>query len=267
MAKVRINRFLAACGIASRRNAEKIIRQGRVQINGRITTDLAVYVDPDKDVVTVDGKPVKPFPYRIYILLNKPKDTLTTRYDPRGRKTVYDLLPHQLRPHVVPAGRLDRNTTGILILSNDGELIYRLTHPRYKVPKVYHVKTDKPVTKNHMKQLVMGVQLEDGTIASAESVFWISPDRKEIEITIVSGKYRVVRRMLEALGYRVKKLDRVAFGPIKVKRVSRGKWRFLTWKEIKALYNAVGLKVPADLREKVLMRLPFGDEFNQEQFG
>ena len=235
---VRLNKYLAMCGVASRRKADELIQQGRVEVNGK-TAELGMKVDPKKDIVKVDGKVVKPEEKLVYIVLNKPKDCITTMKDEKGRRTVMDFV--KVKQRVFPVGRLDRNTTGVLILTNDGELAYRLMHPKYKVEKAYKVGIDKPIKPADIEKLKKGIML-DGKMASACDVYILpDSDGKELGITIKEGRYRQIRRMFQKLGYKVRKLHRVSFGGITVSGMRRGEWRYLTEKEIRKLKKLVGL--------------------------
>jgi len=231
--KIRLNRFIANAGICSRREADTYIQTGLVQVNGVVVTEMGVKV-ARTDEVKFDGQMIKP-EKKVYILLNKPKGYVTTTEDPEERKTVLDLIGSEVSQRVYPVGRLDRNTTGVILLTNDGELTKSLTHPKYNRKKVYHVTLDKNVTKADMEKLASGIELEDG-IASADVVDYPTPDiRSEIGIEIHSGKNRIVRRMMEALGYDVVKLDRVFFCGMTKKGLTRGKWRFLSDVEVNML--------------------------------
>ncbi len=237
---VRLNKYLAMCGVASRRKADELIQQGKVAVNGQVITQLGVKINPKKDKVTVDGKPVKPEEKLVYIVLNKPKDCITTVKDEKGRRTVLDLV--KVKQRIFPVGRLDRNTTGVLLLTNDGELAYRLMHPKYKVEKAYKVEIDKPIKPEDLEKLRRGIML-DGRMTEACDVYILpNSDNKEIGITIHEGRYRQIRRMFERLGYKVRKLHRVSFGGITVSGMKRGEWRYLTEKEIKKLKRLVDLE-------------------------
>lgn len=228
--KVRLNRYIASSGICSRRDADELISRGVVEINGVKTTELGTQVNPG-DSVKVNGKTIKN-ERKVYILLNKPKDTLTTTDDPEGRRTVLDLVQNATSERIFPVGRLDRNTTGVLLLTNDGDLASKLTHPRYKIKKIYEVRTAQNVTEEMMSTLVKGVELEDG-LMQADAVSFIDPvSKKDLSIEIHSGKNRIVRRMFEHLGIEIIKLDRIYFAGLTKKTLSRGKWRFMTPKEV-----------------------------------
>ncbi len=228
---VRLNKYLAMAGICSRREADKFIEDGLVSINGKVVTELGVKVKPS-DTVEYAGEKVKAEALR-YILLNKPKDCITTLNDERDRSTVIGLVKNACKERVFPVGRLDRNTTGLLLLTNDGDLADKLAHPSNEIRKVYHVITDKNVTIADLKKLETGVQLEDG-IAKADAALFAGDGsvRNEIGMEIHSGRNRIVRRMFEALGYEVTRLDRAAFAGLSKKGLPRGRWRFLTEKEV-----------------------------------
>jgi 23S rRNA pseudouridine2605 synthase len=249
--EVRLNRYLAMAGVASRRTAAKLIKNGLVTVNGQIIREPGTLVNLEKDVVTYKGKVLRP-EKPVYILLNKPKNTLCTVKDPQGRKTVLDLLEGAPPVRLYPVGRLDRNTTGILLLTNDGDLAQKLLHPSTKIPRTYRVTSVKPFTDVVVESLLRGVILPEG-IAKADEAYLEDP--YTLILTVHIGWKHVVRRMLEKLGYRVKALDRIAFGPIKRKGVPRGKWRFLTPAEVGWLYMAVG-QTPTDRLPKRPNPLP-----------
>ncbi|CUU06694.1 ribosomal large subunit pseudouridine synthase B [Candidatus Kryptobacter tengchongensis] len=237
---IRLNKYLAMCGIASRRKADELIQQGRVAVNGEVITQLGIKIDPRKDKVTVDGKPVKPEEKFVYIVLNKPKDCITTVKDEKGRRTVLDLV--KVKQRIFPVGRLDRNTTGVLLLTNDGELAYRLMHPKFKIEKAYKVEIDKPIKPEDIEKLKRGIMLDGRKTEACDIYILPDSDRKELGITIHEGRYRQIRRMFERLGYKVRKLHRVSFGGITVSGMKRGEWRYLTEKEIRKLKKLVGLE-------------------------
>lgn len=228
--EMRLNRFIANSGVCSRREADRYIETGLVTINGKIVTELGTKVTPS-DEVRFDGKKLIP-EKKVYLLLNKPKNFVTTTDDPHSEKTVMDLITDACPERVYPVGRLDKNTTGLLLFTNDGELSKRLTHPSFNNKKIYQATLDKPVTKQDLQQIADGVELEDGVIA-ADNISYIDPERKaEIGIEIHSGRNRVVRRIFEHLGYNVVKLDRVLYAGLTKKNLPRGKWRFLSPKEV-----------------------------------
>ena len=212
-----------------------MIKNGEVSVNGEVVTTLGTKVIPGEDIIKWKGHPVVPQDH-IYILLNKPKNTITTADDPEGRKTVLDIIEGASRGmRVYPVGRLDRNTTGLLLLTNDGDLAEKLMHPSHNVRKLYHAKLDREITEEDLTKLKKGIELEDG-LAKADKVSIVDgAEANEIGIEIHSGKNRIVRRMFEALGYEVKYLDRVAFASLTKKDLPRGRWRYLTEKELNFL--------------------------------
>ncbi len=236
---VRLNKYIANAGICSRREADMLISTGVITVNGNVVTELGTKVTPD-DVVRYNGEIVKP-EKNVYILLNKPKDYITTTSDPMARKTVMHLLKGACKERTYPVGRLDRNTTGLLLLTNDGELAKKLMHPRHRIGKLYHVVLDKNVTKEIMNKIVKGVKLENTTVA-ADSIAYAGngQNKKEVGIEIHSGQNRVVRRIFEKFGYKVIKLDRVMFAGLTKKNLPRGKYRFLTRNEINFLKMNTG---------------------------
>lgn len=231
--EMRLNRFIANAGVCSRREADTYISAGLVSVNGTPVTELGVKVKPT-DEVRFDGRKLNA-EKKVYLLLNKPKNFVTTTDDPHADKIVMDLVKEACTERIYPVGRLDRNTTGLLLLTNDGDLSKRLTHPSHRMKKVYQVSLDKVVTQAHLQQIADGVDLEDGHIV-ADAVSYINQEEKnEVGIEIHSGKNRIVRRIFEHLGYRVKKLDRVMFAGLTKKNLPRGKYRFLDDKEIRYL--------------------------------
>lgn len=228
--KIRLNRYIASSGICSRRDADSLITKGVVQVNGKVVTELGTQVMPD-DTVKVNGKVIKN-ERKVYILLNKPKDTVTTTDDPQGRRTVLDLIGDATEARVFPVGRLDRNTTGVLLLTNDGELAGKLTHPRYNIRKIYELETLQNVTDEMVDALKKGIELEDG-VMKVDAISYLDPASKRfLQVEIHSGKNRVIRRMFEHLGIEILKLDRVFFAGLTKKNLSRGHWRHLTPKEV-----------------------------------
>jgi 23S rRNA pseudouridine2605 synthase len=229
-----LNKYLAHCGVTSRREAVNIIAEGKVKVNGKIATEPFLKISL-KDKVFFKDQLLSPQKNLVYILLNKPKGFVTTTNDPQQRKTVLDLVKEATAERVYPVGRLDKNTTGVLLLTNDGDVTQQLTHPKYEIKKVYAVSTDKPVSAAHLAQLTDGIELEDGFI-KPDAIAYSDPKLKtEIGIEIHSGRNRIVRRMFEHLGYDVIKLDRVLFAGLTKKNVERGKWRLLNEKEIRLL--------------------------------
>ena len=230
---LRLNKFLANAGICSRREADEFIQAGVVTVNGEVVTELGTKV-LRTDEVKFHDQPVT-IEKKVYVLLNKPKDYVTTSDDPQQRKTVMDLVKNACPERIYPVGRLDRNTTGVLLLTNDGDLASKLTHPKYLKKKIYHVYLDKNVTAHDLQQISEGIQLEDGEIKADDVQYAHPTDKKQVGIEIHSGKNRIVRRIFEALGYRVQKLDRVQFAGLTKKNLKRGDWRYLTEEEVDRL--------------------------------
>ena len=230
---IRLNKYLANAGVCSRREADEYIQAGAVLVNGTVVTELGTKL-LRSDEVKFRDQPVT-MEKKVYVLLNKPKDYVTTSDDPQQRKTVMDLVKNACEERIYPVGRLDRNTTGVLLLTNDGDLASKLTHPKFLKKKVYHVYLDKPVTATDLQKIAEGIELEDGEV-HADAIEYASPtDEKQVGIEIHSGKNRIVRRIFESLGYRVVKLDRVQFAGLTKKNLRRGDWRFLTQKEVEML--------------------------------
>ena len=229
---IRLNKFISNSGVCSRREADEYIVAGLVSVNGQIVTELGTKIQASDDV-RFNGERLKG-EEKVYIIMNKPKDFVTTMSDPNAEKTVMDLITGKCAQRVYPVGRLDKATTGVLLLTNDGDLTEKLTHPSNKVKKIYHVFLDKNVSGTDFKQLLEGVELEDGPMY-ADTLSYIDGDNSQIGLEIHSGRNRVVRRMFEALGYKVKKLDRVLFAGLTKKNLRRGQWRFLTEQEITSL--------------------------------
>jgi 23S rRNA pseudouridine2605 synthase len=227
--EIRLNRYIANAGICSRREADDIIKSGEIRVNGEIVTEMGYQVQPG-DVVKMGNKKLSR-EKMVYVLINKPKDFITTTEDPDDRKTVMDLVKNACEERIYPVGRLDRNTTGLLLLTNDGELADKLTHPSNEVEKLYQVELDKPLTAEHQEQILKGITLEDGEF-KADEVGIVTPDNMVIGIKIHSGRNRIVRRLFESLGYDVLKLDRTTFAGLNKKDLPRGSWRFLTEKEV-----------------------------------
>ncbi|MEK7224534.1 MAG: pseudouridine synthase, partial [Bacteroidota bacterium] len=229
-----LNKFIAHAGVSARRDAAEMVKNGLVKVNGETVTEPGHKVS-SKDEVRVNGKKVFLAKNLVYILLNKPKDYITTTDDPHGRKTVLDLMGRATPERIYPVGRLDRNTSGVLLLTNDGELAQKLTHPSNEVKKVYHVTLDKPLDKKDFDQIIKGITLEDGPASVDALAYADVKDKTQIGVEIHSGRNRIVRRIFEHLRYDVKNLDRVIFAGLTKKNVERGKWRFLTEKEIRDL--------------------------------
>ena len=229
-----LNKYIAHSGICSRRDAADLIREGKVLVNGKPVTEPGTKVSPE-DLVKVSGKKITISRNFVYILLNKPKDYITTTDDPQGRRTVLDLIRHATTERVYPVGRLDRNTSGVLLLTNDGELAQKLAHPRHEIKKIYHVVLDKALTKTDYEKIVQGVELEDGMAHVDAIAYEDAKDRSQVGLEIHSGRNRIVRRIFESLGYDVRGLDRVMYAGLTKKNVQRGKWRFLNEKEVRIL--------------------------------
>jgi len=245
----RLNRFLARAGVASRRGADELIAAGSVLVNGERPPPSGVLVDADKDVVTIDGRIVKPRTKHRYLMLNKPVGVITTAKDEAARTTVLDAVGEEgLAGHrLFPVGRLDADTSGLLVLTDDGELAFRLTHPRYKVAKEYIAVVAGSPSASDLESMRTGVQLEDGKTQPAEvEVVGFDPaagtGRTEVRVVIREGRHRQVRRMLQAVGHKVQSLRRIGFGPLKLGRLKVGDWRVLGEGEIEALHRAVGVE-------------------------
>lgn len=229
-----LNKFIAHAGVAARRDAAELVKKGQVKVNGKQILEPGFKVS-DKDDVSVNGKKIFLQKNLVYILLNKPKDYITTTDDPQGRKTVLDLIRHSTGERIYPVGRLDRNTSGVLLLTNDGELAQKLTHPSNEVKKIYQVTLNKPLEKKDFEAILKGVLLEDGKASVDLLAYSDLKDKTQVGVELHSGRNRIVRRIFEHLGYDVKNLDRVTFAGLTKKNVERGKWRFLTEKEIRDL--------------------------------
>lgn len=229
-----LNKYIAHSGVCSRRDAAELIKSGKVKLNGEVVAEPGRKV-LEKDVVIVGNKKVHPVEDLVYILLNKPKDYLTTTDDPQQRKTVLDLIVGATKDRVYPVGRLDRNTSGVLLLTNDGELAQKLTHPSNEIKKVYAVTLNKPLEKKHFDEILKGVELEDGMAHVDVLAYTDIQDKTQVGVEIHSGRNRIVRRIFEKFGYDVKSLDRVMFAGLTKKNVNRGKWRYLNEKEVRDL--------------------------------
>jgi 23S rRNA pseudouridine2605 synthase len=230
---LRLNKFIANAGVCSRREADEFIQNGAVTVNGQVVTELGVKVLRSDEII-VNGTPVS-IEKKVYVLLNKPKGYVTTSDEPQQRKTVMDLVKNVCPERIYPVGRLDRNTTGVLLLTNDGDLASKLTHPKFLKKKVYHVFLDKNVTAHDIQQISEGIELSDGEVHADAIAYASDTDKSQVGIEIHSGKNRIVRRIFESLGYRVIKLDRVQFAGLTKKNLRRGDWRFLTEKEVDIL--------------------------------
>ena len=231
--EIRLNKYMSNAGLCSRREADEFIQQGLVKVNGQVVTELGTKITA-KDVVEYDEKVVT-LESKCYILLNKPKDCVTTSDDPNGRLTVMDLVKGACNERIYPVGRLDRNTTGVLLLTNDGDLASKLTHPKYVKKKIYHVWCDKDIAEDDMQRIADGIELEDGPIHADAISYATETDRNQAGIEIHSGRNRIVRRIFESLGYHVTKLDRVYFAGLTKKNLPRGRWRYLTQEEVNYL--------------------------------
>ncbi len=229
-----LNKFLAHCGVTSRREAVELITKGLVKVNGTVATEPGYKVQPTDEVI-YNTKKLFVTKNLVYILLNKPKDYITTTDDPQGRKTVLQLIQKATDERVYPIGRLDRNTSGVLLLTNDGDLTQKLSHPSYEIKKIYEVKLDKNLTKTDFDKILTGLTLEDGPVLVDSLAYADSKDKSVIGIEIHSGRNRIVRRIFEYLGYDVKGLDRVMYAGLTKKNVERSKWRYLSDKEIRVL--------------------------------
>ncbi|WP_375800508.1 pseudouridine synthase [Salinibacter sp.] len=238
---MRINKYISHSGVCSRRDADRLVEQGRVKIDGRTVTQHGTRVT-EGQTVTVDGEEVYPLEFE-YVLLNKPKDTISTTDDPRGRQTVLDVVgvPDDNPSGLFPVGRLDRNTTGVLLLTNDGDLAHRLTHPRYEIPKIYYVRAQKRVKPHELDHLQRGVELSDGE-AAADRVAYLDPQGKtDIALEVHEGRNRQIRRMMETLGHDVVQLERAKYATLTTGALQRGEWRRLESGEVRTLYDRVDL--------------------------
>ena len=233
MEPIRLNKFLSNAGVCSRREADEYIQKGVVTVNGEVVTELGTKITR-QDKVMFGGKEVQ-IESKVYILLNKPKNCVTTSDDPQERLTVMDLVKNACTERIYPVGRLDRNTTGVLLLTNDGDLASKLTHPSFKKKKIYHVWLDKNVAIEDMEKIANGLELEDGEVHADAISYASEDDKSQVGIEIHSGRNRIVRRIFESLGYHVIKLDRVYFAGLTKKNLGRGKWRYLNEKEVNAL--------------------------------
>ena len=236
---MRLNKYVALCGVSSRRGAAELIKQGVVYVNGVANTEIGYRISP-KDVITYKGNVLELVSKKIYILMNKPKDTITTVSDERGRKTVLDIISRTIKERIYPVGRLDRDTTGLLVLTNDGELAQKLSHPSFKVKKLYHAVLNRALTKNDLDKIREGLMLEDGK-AEVDAINHLEGEAKDqVMIEIHIGKNRIVRRIFEQLGYQVEKLDRVFYGGLTKKDLPRSGYRSLTQQEVIMLKHFAG---------------------------
>ncbi len=234
MEEMRLNKFLAHCGVASRRGSDTIIMQGHVTVNDTIVQEMG-YKVKEGDLVKLKGQPIKPVDKLVYYLLNKPRNVLTTLSDERGRKTIIDIIATKIPERIYPVGRLDRNTSGLILMTNDGDLTKKLSHPSHKVPKVYHVTLDKNLTLKHLELIREGITLEDGPIKADSLHYMENMTKREVQIELHSGRNRIVRRIFESLGYEVLKLDRTYYAGLTKKNLPRGFYRHLTKEEIRLL--------------------------------
>lgn len=233
-AQMPLNKFIAHAGVCGRREAAELVKKGLVKVNGKLVSEPGHKV-ASTDEITVNGKKIFLAKNLVYILLNKPKDYITTTEDPQNRKTVLDIIGKATTERIYPVGRLDRNTSGVLLLTNDGELAQKLTHPSNEIKKVYHVTLNKPLEKKDFDRILSGVKLEDGMASVDVLAYADMKDKTQVGVEIHSGRNRIVRRLFEALGYDVKNLDRVIFAGLTKKNIERGKFRFLSEKEVRDL--------------------------------
>ncbi len=238
---IRLNKYIAHAGICSRRKAAELVKQGLIQVNGQTVTE-PFYLVKKRDRVSYKGKLLKPETKKIYILLNKPRGLITSSQDEKGRKTVMDLFKNKIKERIYPVGRLDKDTTGLLLLTNDGKLAQKLAHPKHKVKKAYHAVLDRPLTKNDLMKIAQGLKLEDGIAQVDEIAYVEGKGKNEIGIVLHMGKNRIVRRIFENLGYQVKRLDRTFYANLTKKNLPRGRFRHLTPKEIVMLKHLLNVK-------------------------
>ena len=242
MTQERLQKFLSRAGVTSRRAAEEWIKAGRVSVNGQVVTEMGIKVDPDRDVVLVDGRRVKADLPPVTVMLHKPYGYVSTRKDPQGRRVVMELVGEGLRGRLYPAGRLDYDATGLLLLTSDGELAHRLMHPSYEVPRTYRVTVAGEVSRDTLRQLAAGVEIDGREVSVAVQLIKLDEDKTVLELTVWEGRYHLVKRLMEKMGHPVLKLKRIAFGPLRLGQLTRGVYRMLTAEEIAALKQAVGLK-------------------------
>ncbi len=235
---MRLNKYVAYCGIAARRQAAELVKRGLVQVNGQMVDNPAHQVQAD-DEVKYRGRVIKPQTHKVYILMNKPKGVITTVHDEKGRKTVMDLLGPQVQARVFPVGRLDRDSTGLLLLTNDGALAQKLMHPSKRVRKVYHVVLDKPLVAADLDRIRKGLELDDGFIRVDEIDYVAGRGKDELGIVLHSGRNRIIRRIFQHLGYEVKKLDRTWLAGLDKRGLRRGHWRYLSEREVVMLKHFV----------------------------
>lgn len=237
----RLQKFLARAGVASRRTAEEWIKAGRVAVNGRVVTEMGVKVDPARDAVKVDGRRVRLAAAPVTFMVHKPSGYVSTTHDPQGRRVVTELLAEAVQGRLYPVGRLDYDATGLLLLTNDGELAHRLMHPRYQVPRTYRVTVSGEVFRRTIDQLRAGIALDGREVAAAVQVIKRDAEKTVLEVTVREGRYHLIKRLMEAVGHPVLKLKRIAFGPLRLGRLPRGACRRLTALEIAALKAEAGL--------------------------
>ena len=242
MPQERLQKFLSRAGEASRRAAEEMIRAGRVSVNGLVVVEMGAKVDPGRDVVRVDGRRVKDAAPPVTVMLHKPSGYVSTRSDPQGRRVVMDLLGEGFRGRLYPVGRLDYDATGLLLLTNDGDLAHRLMHPSHQVPRTYRLTVSGDVSHETLRQLTAGVEIDGREVAAAVAVIKREEAKSVLELTVWEGRYHLVKRLLEKVGHPVLKLKRLAFGPLRLGRLTRGVYRMLAPDEVAALKEAVGLK-------------------------
>jgi 23S rRNA pseudouridine2605 synthase len=238
----RLHKFLSRAGVTSRRLAEEWIRAGRVAVNGQVVTEMGVKIDPDRDLVQVDGRLVQPPATTITVMVHKPYGYISSLDDPQGRRLVTDLLAGRIEERLYPVGRLDYDATGLMLLTNDGDLAYRLTHPSYQVPRVYRVTVAGEVTPETLRRLARGLKVGDRTVATAVEVLKTETGKTVLELTVREGRYHLVKRLLLQVGHQVLKLKRIAFGPLHLGALPRGEFRMLTREEIAALKTKVQLR-------------------------
>jgi len=231
----RLHKFLSRAGVASRRVAEEWIRAGRVAVNGQVVTEMGVKIDPDRDQVQVDERPVQPPTTTITVMVHKPYGYISSLADPQGRRVVTDLLGGKIKERLYPVGRLDYDATGLMLLSNDGDLAYRLTHPSYQVPRVYRVTVAGEIAPETLRRLSRGVKVGDRTVTAAVEVIKAEAGKTVLELTVREGRYHLVKRLLLQVGHMVLKLKRIAFGPLNLGALPRGEFRLLTREEMAAL--------------------------------
>lgn len=242
MPQERLQKFLSRAGVASRRSAEELIRRGRVSVNGVVAAEMGIKVDPARDVVRLDGRRVEAEAPPLTVMLHKPYGYLSTRRDPQGRRVVMELLPENLRGRLYPVGRLDYDATGLLLLTSNGELAHRLTHPSHQVPRTYRLTVAGRVAPATLKDLTAGVEIDGRAVAAVAQVKKRQEDKTVLELTVWEGRHHLVKRLMERVGHPVSKLKRLAFGPLHLGRLARGSHRVLAAGELKALREAVGLK-------------------------